>query len=71
VSFKDLSWGGYSGQLDVGIDANGTVTRVKLWRRLTEWDEWRTRLFGHAPRILINAPSLTVWEKVAPPRGAS
>ena len=65
MSAKNLSWGGDSGQLDVGIGCDGTVTRVTLWRRLTLWDEWQRRLPEQAPRVLANPPSLIVWEKTA------
>ena len=65
-----MTWGGYSGQLDLGIGCDGTVTRVTLWRRLTLWDDWQWRLPELAPRVLGHAPSLIVWEKTAQPQFA-
>jgi len=59
---KNLSWGGYSGQLEVGFDANGTVTCVTLWQRWTEWDGWRMNMCMNGWRI-FGCPSLITWEK--------
>jgi len=56
--------------LEVGIGRDGAVQRVTLWRRLTQWDEWRQRLPDQLSRALTT-PSLKVWEKSAPVRVAS
>jgi len=59
---KILSWGGDTGQLDVGLGADGNVMEVVLWRRFTALDEWQGRLaWQGAP--LVQFPSLKLWEK--------
>jgi hypothetical protein len=50
--------------LEVGIGRDGAVQRVTLWRRLTQWDEWRQRLPDQLPRAWTN-PSFKVWDKTA------
>lgn len=64
-SRKNLSWGGYSGQLEAGFSCDGTVAWVTLWKRFTPWDDWRWQWIGRAPAILGNGPTLIVWEKEA------